>query len=65
MSHTRWLVKIDRSGERIIAIRDSEDACRTLASSLNEKYQTDEYYAEQWDTGRGSWTTGHQNRSER
>lgn len=52
-----WFVK-RREPESIMARYPNEAAARNLALELNLAYQTDDYYAEEWDPARASlWPT--------
>lgn len=44
----KWCVKVDRPVPRIVSLHSSEKDAREFAEGINGRYQTTEYYVEEW-----------------
>lgn len=65
MDETQWLVKIKYGAndqyESVMTVAETEKHARMVASHLNARYQTAEYYVEEFDPAKlEGWTDAEQ-----
>lgn len=60
----RWLVKIRRydGSESVVEMYDHRDDAENEMRYLNEAYQTDIYYVEEFDQAKQHWPTGEESK---
>jgi len=53
-----WLVKLKRTGfETVLSSEATYSAALNAAGVLNARFQTDEYYVEQWQSELSHWSS--------
>ena len=56
----RWLVRVRRytGGESVVSRHEFKSEADRDAQQMNEWYQTDRYYVEEFDPAKQHWPTG-------